>query len=135
LWGSEYFLLDRPDDQVWGQVLLAQAVVGQGRNVEAFKTLEPALAHYRDDQAQGAAHVAFRQHYARALYVQALAEPTDSAGTSLARESLAQALALLQGLTDEARQLHDSKELLTWIAAAQKKLASANGTAEPALEK
>jgi serine/threonine protein kinase len=133
--GMEHILLDEPDDVVWGQVLLAQAVVGQGRNAEALKMLEPALAHYRDDQAHGAAFVSFRQHFARALYVQALAEPADSAGTALARESLSQALALLQGLTDEARQLHDSKELLTWIATAQKKLASANGAAEPALEK
>jgi hypothetical protein len=132
---AEGYFLDQPDDVDWGKVLLAQAVVGQRRNAEALKTLEPALAHYRDDQAHGAAYVSFRQHFARALYVQALAEPADSAGMALARESLAQALALLQGLTDEARQLHDSKELLTWIAAAQKKLTPANGATEPALEK
>jgi hypothetical protein len=36
-------------------------------------------------------------------------------------EALDQAAALLQGLSDEARQLHDSKELLSSIAAAQKR--------------
>jgi serine/threonine protein kinase len=113
--------LDRPDDPVWGQVLLAQVAVAQGRKDEALQTLEPALAHYRDVQAQGAGYLTFRQHFARALYVQALAEPGDSSGMARRREALDQAAALLQGFSDEARQLHDSKELLSWIAAAQKK--------------
>jgi hypothetical protein len=116
-----YRYLDQPDDPVWGQVLLAQAAVEQGRQTEALKTLEPALAHYREAQAQGAAYIAFRQHFARALYVQALAEPGDSGAKAQRREALDQAAALLQGLSDEARQLHDSKQLLSWIAAAQKK--------------
>jgi hypothetical protein len=38
------------------------------------------------------------------------------------REALNQAATLLQGLTDEATQLHDSKELVSWIIAVQKKL-------------
>jgi len=118
---SEKAYLDRPDDPVWGQVLLAQAVVEQGHKAEALQTLEPALTHYRDVQAQGAGYLTFRQHYARALYVLALAEPADSIGMARRREALDQAAALLQSLTDEARQLHDSKELLSWIAAAQKK--------------
>jgi hypothetical protein len=37
------------------------------------------------------------------------------------REELDQAAVLLQGLSNEARQLHDSKQLLSWIAVAQKK--------------
>jgi hypothetical protein len=60
--------------------------------------------------------------------VQALAEPADSAGTASARKSLDQALALLQSLSDEAKQLHDAKELLSWIGAAQKKLTRVNST-------
>jgi serine/threonine protein kinase len=113
--------LDRPDDPVWGQVLLAQAAVAQGRKAEALQTLEPALAHYHEVQAQGAGYLTFRQHFARALYLQALAEPADNSGMERRREALHQAAASLQGLSDEARQLHDSKELLSWIAAAQKK--------------
>ncbi|HUD46077.1 MAG TPA: serine/threonine-protein kinase [Candidatus Baltobacteraceae bacterium] len=119
---SERSYWDRPEDMDWGLVLLAEAVLKQGRRAEALKTLEPALAHYHDAQAKGAGFLAFRQHFARALYVQALAEDSDGGGTARSREALAQAVALLQGLTDEARQLHDSKELLSWIAAAQKKL-------------
>jgi hypothetical protein len=119
---SAHLSLDQPDDPVWGQVLLAQAACEQGRQAEALQTLEPALAHYHDAQAQGAGYLAFCQHFARALYVQALAEPADSSDTARRREALDQAAALLQGLTDEARQLHDSKQLRSWIAAAQKKL-------------
>jgi hypothetical protein len=119
---SEHVFLDQPEDADWGRVLLAQAATAQGRKAEALQTLEPALAHYRDAQAKGAAHVTFRQHFARALYAEALAEPTDNGGTARSREALGQAVALLQGLTEEATQLHDSKELLSWIAAARKKL-------------
>ena len=120
-------LNDRPDAAAWGRVLLAQALAGQGRKDEALKILAPALAEYRDLQTQGASYVEFRQHYARALYVQSLAEPAGSDGVARSREALVQAVALLQGLTDEARQLHDSKELFSWITAEQSKL----GTPQP----
>jgi tetratricopeptide (TPR) repeat protein len=110
------------DYAVWGQVLLAQALVGQSRKAEALKTLEPALAKYQELQTQGASYVQFRQHFARALYVQSLAEPADSGGLARRREELDRAAALLQGMTDEAKQLHDSIELLAWIVDAQKKL-------------
>ena len=93
-----------------------------GRIREALKVLAPALIKYSDLQARGASYVEFCQHYARALYVQALVEPAGAEGLARSRASLDQANALLQGLTDEAKQLHDSKELLAWIAAGQKKL-------------
>jgi serine/threonine protein kinase len=124
-------LTDHPDGTVWGRVLLAQAMVGQDRKAEALKTLEPALAKYQDLQAQGASYVEFCQHYARALYVQALAEPGDSDGLARSRAALDQAATLLQGLTDEAKQLHDSKELLSWIADARKKLSPEGEVKQP----
>jgi hypothetical protein len=96
--------------------------VGQGRRAEALKTLEPALARYQDLQTLGASYVLFRQHFARALYVQSLAEPSGPGGLARRREELDRAAALLQGLTEEAKQLHDSKELQTWITSARKKL-------------
>jgi hypothetical protein len=119
---SEHAQLDQPDDSAWWQVLLAQAQVGQDRKEEALKTLEPAIAQYRQRQAQGASHVPFRQHFARALYVQALAGSQDASRLALRRDELNEAEQLSQGLTDEAKQLHDSKELFSWIAAAQKNL-------------
>ena len=39
-------------------------------------------------------------------------------------EALYQAAAQLNTLTDEAKQLHDSKELFAWIADARRKLAA-----------
>jgi len=111
-----------PEGEWVGQVLLAQAETGQGRKDDALKTLEPTLAEFRQRQAQGASDVLFRQRFARALYVQALAEPIDAVGLARGKEALNEADRLLQGLSDEARQLHDSKELMSWITAAQKKL-------------
>jgi tRNA A-37 threonylcarbamoyl transferase component Bud32 len=119
------------DYAVWGQVLLAQALVGQSRKAEALKTLEPALAKYQELQTQGASYVQFRQHFARALYVQSLAEPADSGGLARRREELDRAASLLQGMTDEAKQLHDSKELLAWIVDAQKNLNPAAEVKKP----
>jgi serine/threonine protein kinase/Arc/MetJ family transcription regulator len=112
--------LSRDYDPVWGRVLVAESILKQGGQAEALQSIQPALAHYREAQAQGASFLAFRQRFARALYVQALAEPPDHGGTARRREALGQADTLLKGLTDEARQLHDSKELQAWIAAAQK---------------
>jgi tRNA A-37 threonylcarbamoyl transferase component Bud32 len=118
-WRDEMVVAE-PDDLGWARVLLAQAQVGLGQRSEALKTLEPALALYREMQLQGVTHVTFVQHFARALYVQALAESTDPDGTTRRRAALDEALKLLQGLTEEAKQLHDSKELLSWIAAEEK---------------
>ena len=121
LW-AEWKLLAQPDDMGWGKVLLAESKLAQGQAAEALKTIESALSVYRGMQVQGANHLSFRQHFARALYVQALAQPADAAGTTQRRASLAEAAKVLAELTDEARQLHDTKELLVWIAAEEKKL-------------
>jgi serine/threonine protein kinase len=109
-------------DVFWGQVLLAQAETGQGRREGALKTIEPALTHYRKMQVQGASYLSFRQHFARALYAQAVAQPADAPGNAQRRDSLDQAARLLNDLPEEARQLHDSKELLGWIESERKKL-------------
>jgi hypothetical protein len=116
------YILTQPGDHAWMQVLLAQAEAGQGHKEDALNAIGPAIAEFRQRQSQGASDVLFRQRFARALYVQSLSEPSDVAGLARRRDELNEAEKLLQGLTDEARQLHDSKELLSWIAAAQKKL-------------
>jgi hypothetical protein len=112
-------LQDGPDEAVWGQVLRAQAVNAQSRPAEALKILQPALAKYQSLQAQGAAYLTFQQHFARALYVQAMAEPSDAAGTVRRQAELARANTLLQGFSEEGRQLYDTQELQSWINAAQ----------------
>ncbi len=114
--------LTQQDDVGWASVLLAQAQVGKGKLADALKTLEPALELYRQMQAQGVIHLTFRQRFARALYVQALAQPNGASGLAQRRAAFEQAMLLLQGLSEEARQLHDSKELISWITGEQKKL-------------
>jgi tetratricopeptide (TPR) repeat protein len=109
----------QPDDAGWARVLLAEARLRQGRNSEALRTLQPALTLYREMRTQGATGLTFRQHFARALYVQALAQPGTAEGLAHRRESLKEAARVLNELTDEARQLHDSQELLSWISTAQ----------------
>jgi tetratricopeptide (TPR) repeat protein len=121
---SDRLSMDRPADAVWGQVLLAEAIARQGRREEALRSIEPALAHYRDMRGQGATHVVFRQRFARALYVHALAQPNSFVGDTTRRDSLDQAVRLLNDLSDEARQLHDTKELVAWIQAEQQKLST-----------
>ena len=124
---ADTLLASQPDDLGWTRVLLAQAEVGQGKLAEAQQTLEPVLTLYHQMQAQGVTYITFRQRFARALYVQALAQPNNASGLAQRRVALEQAMSLLEGLSEEARQLHDSKELISWITAEQSKL----GTPQP----
>jgi len=112
---ADDILVGLPDDLGWARVLLAEVQVHQGHSAEALKTLEPALTLYREMQAQGASFLTFRQRFARALYMQALAQPATAQGLARRRESLAQASKLLNELSAEAKGLHDTKELLAWI--------------------
>jgi hypothetical protein len=109
--------IEQGGDREWGRVLLAQSVVAQGRNEEGLTIIEPAVAQYRAIQAQGAGHLSFRQHFARALYVRSLAEPSQKPER---RDTLAEAERLLHDLPPEARQLTDTRELLASIARAGK---------------
>jgi tetratricopeptide (TPR) repeat protein len=123
--------LPQPDDVGWGSVLLAQAQAAQGRSAEAMKTLEPGLALYRQMQTQGVTHITFRQRFARALYVQALAQADNASGIAQRREALAEATKQLNALSGEARQLHDSKELLSWITSAHSRTNQVAETKQP----
>jgi hypothetical protein len=123
----------QPDDLGWARVLLAEVQVRKGQQTKALNTLEPALTLYRQMQVQGADFLTFRQRFARALYVQALAQPATVEGQAQRIDSLTEAAWLLNELTDEARRLHDSSELLSWISAAEKRpanLPQAIGSAE-----
>jgi len=118
---AEWKLLAQPDDMGWGKVLLAEAQLAQEQAAEALKTIKSALAVYREMKVQGVNHLVFRQRFARALYVQALAQPADASGIAQRRASLAEAAKLLGEFPDEARQLHNTKELMAWIEAGQNK--------------
>jgi len=108
----------------------------QGHKTEALPMLEPALAYYREQQAKLLTGVGFLQRVARALtgagaapvnkatasvefsyrsayasYVLALAQADDNAGFAAKRTALEDAAKTLQGIPDEAKQIHDWKEL------------------------
>ena len=110
---------DPQDDKSRAAVLLAHAVVMQGRVEEARKLVQPELARYRNEQQHGAAGVTFHHDLAYALYVQALAQPSDPAGRVQRQASLGEAAKLLNGLSAEARQLVDIRELTRWISEAR----------------
>ena len=52
--------------------------------------------------------------------MQSLSKPADAGGLARRHDELNEAERVLLGLSDEAKQLHDPKELLSWITAAQK---------------
>lgn len=128
---AEHLRKFQADDLGWARVLLAQGRFAQRQSAKALKTLEPAVARYPDTQVQGMTHVTFRLHFAPALYVQALAQPNDGSGLAQRRAAREQAMPLLQGLSEEVRQSHDSKQLIAWITAEQEKLNSNAKTQQP----
>ncbi|HEX5961680.1 MAG TPA: hypothetical protein VFY97_10610 [Rhodanobacteraceae bacterium] len=98
-------------------VVLADAVARQGRSAEAEKILQPALDWYRGQQQAGAAGVTFRQDFAYALYVEALA---GGDGRSRRNTDLAEAATLIDTAPGEARNTVRMRQLAGWIAAARK---------------
>ena len=117
---------DEPADRAWARVLLAEAVVRQpGRQPAAQAALGPALAYYRDAQGQGARHLEFRQRFAHALFVAALTESGAPGGAARAVTWLGEAVALLDGLPEEARELQDSRALRTTITLLRHRLDTA----------
>jgi tetratricopeptide (TPR) repeat protein len=97
---------------------LAHALARQGKGAEALAALAPALEHYRSKKAAGATGTDFRLEYAEALLVSALTQSADPAGRRARQQALRQAAAELAGVTDEVRQLSETRVLAGWIAAA-----------------
>jgi len=110
-----------PSEAAAVRSLLALAVARQGRGADALTIVAPALEIYRELRTRDADGVDFRHDFAFALYVQALARADDADGLTQRRAGLDEAAALLDGLTDEAKQLHDQRELMGLIAGARTK--------------
>jgi hypothetical protein len=105
-----------PQDEISRvRVSLAHALVGQGRQDEARQILDAELPRYRKLQDQGAQSLDFSRDLAYALYVDAIARPTQDPQRKVA---LVAARRSLDGLSAEARQLLDIRELYARIAAA-----------------
>lgn len=100
------------------RVTLAHALARQGRNDEALKTLQPALAWYRQEQHAGASDMLFRHHYAYALYVSAIASPAKAAGARRRKAALVEASKLIAGASAEARRTASMRRVSNLIASA-----------------
>jgi tetratricopeptide (TPR) repeat protein len=98
---------------------LAEAIAMQGRSGEAQKVLQPALAYYEGEQKAGADGTTFRHDYAYALYVSAIAAPSDGEGRKQRNAALAQAAGLIDGASKEAQQLADMRHTASLVAAAR----------------
>jgi hypothetical protein len=84
---------------------LAEAIAKQGRNDEAQKTLQPALAYYAAEQKKGATGTTFRHDYAYALYVDAISQPDDANGRKQRDAALTEAAQQIAGASAEAQKL------------------------------
>jgi tetratricopeptide (TPR) repeat protein len=98
---------------------LGLALAKLGRSGEAREVLERALEHHRKRRAEGETGTEFRLSFAEALYAGAIAQENDAAGRRARQQMLEAATAELDGLSDEARQLHAARLFREWIAAAR----------------
>ena len=98
---------------------LAHALARQGSSVEALKALEPGIAYYRREQKAGAHGSFFRYDLAYALYASALAHGRDPAQRAVRDAELAEAKALMDGMSAEAQRLARNRLLASMIASAR----------------
>ncbi|MGH8212043.1 MAG: hypothetical protein ACREPP_02290, partial [Rhodanobacteraceae bacterium] len=100
------------------RAVLAHAIAMQGRSDEAQKILQPALAWYQQEQKAGEHDTLFRQDFAYALYVSAIASPAGAAGQTQRKRALADAAAQIAGASAEAQRMADMREVSRLIVAA-----------------
>lgn len=98
---------------------LAEAIAMQGRNEEAQKVLQSAMAWYVQQQKAGATGTTFRHDYAYALYVSAISQPDDANGRKQRDAALAEAAAQIAGASAEAQKLADMRRVSDLIAKAR----------------
>ena len=107
---------DPQDETSRATVLLAHAIAAQGRGAEALELLTPVLDGYRAEQKAGAGGTTFQRDLAYALFVEAIAQPMDSAGRARRNAALAAAQREFDALSSEARQMSDIRDLGGWIS-------------------
>ncbi len=111
---------DPQDERSRASVALAHAIAMQGRPEEARRIVQPQIETYRGEQKHGAKGLSFQRDLAHALYVSAIAQADDAAGTAQRNAALLEAARLLGSMTAEARELADIRDLASWIAAARR---------------
>jgi hypothetical protein len=95
---------------------LAMAIARQGRSAEALEVLAQATRFLKPRHENRTASLDQRQLLAHAFVVEAIAQPATDAGRARRHAALAEAQAILDALTDEARQLYNARVVRQWIA-------------------
>jgi len=106
---------DPRDESSRARAAIAHALVMQSKSADALEVVQPALDYYQSQQQAGAQETSFRTGYAYALYVSALAT-NNAAAKHRALDAAAQ---LLDGASDEVKDLSDVRDLVGRIAAAR----------------
>jgi type II secretory pathway pseudopilin PulG len=98
------------------KTFLGEALIASGQRAEAQAPLTEALAYYRSRQARGASDTTFRQDFGKALYQEAQTQTADPTGRAQRRALLDEAQSVLGGLSQEAQQFRESKELIAEVS-------------------
>ena len=101
------------------RVQLGRAQIGSGKMADARATLAEALAAYHGRRAKGATGTSFRLEFASCLYQLSRAQPDDGPGKAERRSLLDNAAGVLFGLSPEAQELVEAKELNQWLSEAR----------------
>jgi eukaryotic-like serine/threonine-protein kinase len=96
---------------------LAIALARQNRRTEALEVLGPGLAYYRERWQRGDDGLFSRWNLARGLFALAISQPEDANGRGRRETALDEASSLLDGLSDQAKELNESRVYPRWIAA------------------
>jgi hypothetical protein len=106
---------DPRDESSRAVAAIAHALIMQSKAADAQAALQPALDYYQAEQKRGAQETSFRTGYAYALYVSALAT-NDAVAKRRALDAAAQ---LLDGASEEVKNLSDVRDLVGRIASAR----------------
>ena len=121
-YGRRMDALDQAFATARDKVRYGQAMLGSGKRMDALLSLRDAEVFYRERLKLGAGDTGFRLDFARNLYQLARAQTEDEAGRAARLALLNEAMGLLGGLTLEAQQLRDSRELIKWVTAARREV-------------
>jgi hypothetical protein len=97
----------------------AQSLIDLDRKAEARSALQEVMVYYRGRQANGANATSFRQDLGAALFQMARLEDDDEAGRARRRALLDEAQSVLGGLSQQAQQFYDSKEIIELVSRAR----------------
>jgi hypothetical protein len=111
--------LDPQDEVSRTNVLIAQALLGQGRADEGRAVVESELARYQRLQKSGARGTTFQRDLGYAWYVSALAQPGTEVGRTERRTRLTQATQTIDAASAQARELFEFRQLAHWIEQAR----------------